>query len=132
MFVLLGPLLVWLTLFLSMVPQLIRVPSTDPIPVFVIAIPVSIIVCFVPALILAGVDHLMAQKGLSRMTRAAICTVLGYPVAVLGFYLAIEAAHVRSMFIDDLLVAGLFGIIPAAVCAWLSEPKIEEAVLPVE
>jgi hypothetical protein len=122
-FVLLGPLLVWLMFFILQVPQLIRVPSADPLPVFAIAIPVAVIVCFVPALILAGADHLMAQKGFSRMIRAAICAVLGYPLAVLGFYVAIEAAHVRSLFIDGLFTAGLFGIVPAAVCAWVSEKK---------
>ena len=50
----------------------------------------------------------------------AACAVLGYPAAALGYWMAIGLAGLRSLFADDVLVAGLFGVIPAAVCSWLA------------
>ena len=54
----------------------------------------------VPALALAGIDHLMAQQGLSRAVRTGVCATLGYPAATLGFWWAINSAGLYSSFAD--------------------------------
>ena len=73
------------------------------------------VVGFFPAFVLAAIDHLMAGQGLSRVTRAQVCAVLGYPAAALVYWMGLS-----SSFADEVFIAGLFGMIPAAVCSWLA------------
>ena len=41
--------------------------------------------------------------------------VVGYPAAALAYWIGLI-----SSFADDVFTAGLFGMIPAAVCSWLA------------
>lgn len=126
-FVLLGPFLVWLTFLLLLVPDLLRKPNGGALAFFGIALLVVAVVGFIPAIVLAWSDHLMAHFGLSRVLRAAICAVLAYPVATLAWWIALGEAGLRSSFADDLYVAGLYGMIPAAVCSWLAGRGVSAA-----
>jgi hypothetical protein len=68
----------------------------------------------------ACADYAMARNGLSRAVRAATCAVLGYPATGLGYWMAIGQAGLRDSILGDVFTAGLFGIIPAAVCSWIA------------
>ena len=119
-FVLLGPFLVWLTTFILLLPAFLKRPDSGTLMFPLTAIIIPVVIGFVPALVLAGLDWLMARQGLSRVARAAGCAVLGYPVALLGFWMALELVGLRSSFADEMLISGLFGTIPAAVCSWVA------------
>jgi hypothetical protein len=43
---------------------------------------------------------------------------------MLGFYLAVENLGARSLLVDWLFIAGLYGIALAGVCSWASEGKM--------
>ena len=62
----------------------------------------------------------MADRGLSRVVRAVVCGVLGYPLAVAaGWYIGLNKVGLRS--IDDYFYLGcLFAVISAALCSWLA------------
>jgi hypothetical protein len=74
----------------------------------------------VPGIVLAVLDQLMADRGVSRVVRAAVCGVLGYPMAIAaGWYIGLNKTGLRS--IDDTFYLGcLFAVIPAALCSWLA------------
>jgi hypothetical protein len=124
-FVLLGPLLAWLTMFMLLLPKFVNDPDSDAFAFMLTAIVITVVICFIPSAILAGIDHLMAERGTSRAARAILCAVLGYAAAVLAFYMATEKLGVRNWFVDNVFVAGLFGVIPGAVCSWLSGKRGE-------
>jgi hypothetical protein len=120
-FVLLGPLLVWLTVLLHLfLPDLLRRPDGATVFFFGVVLVVVAVVGFVPALVLAGVDHLMVERGLSGAMRAAACAVLAYPLTILGFWIVLGKLGLLSGLATELPVAGLYGMIPAAVCSWLA------------
>jgi hypothetical protein len=119
-FVLLGPFLVWLIALITQLPHLIRRPSLEPLPFFGLVLGILIVIGFVPAFALACADQVMAGQGLSRRSRAAACAVLAYPVTILGAWIALGTGGLRDIFGDGVLIAGLFGVIPAAVCSWLA------------
>jgi hypothetical protein len=119
-FILLGPLLVWLTIVILLLPDVMRRPHSGAVEFFGFAIVIVAVLGFVPAVLLACADHLMANRGLPRAARAAACAALGYPAAGLAFYVAVNSVGLRSSFADDVFIARLFGIIPAAVCSWLA------------
>lgn len=119
-FALLGPLLVWLSAFPWVFPEMIR-NTRDSADVAFIVVTVLFIGAtgFIPGLVLAGADQLMAKARLSRVWRAAACAVLAYAAAALTIWSAFSSFGVRE-FNDNLPVAALFSVIPAAVCSWLA------------
>jgi hypothetical protein len=119
-FVLLGPLLVWLALLMTQVPDLIRNPSLDPLPFYGLVAAILMMVGFGPAFALACADHVMARQRLSRVTRAAACAVLAYPATQLGAWMVLGPGSLRDLLGDHIFLAGLFGVIPAALCSWIA------------
>jgi hypothetical protein len=118
-FILLGPFLVWLTFIILQLPDLIRKPDA-PWGFFGMVLVIVMMIGFVPAFLVACADYAMARKRLSRAVRAAACAVLGYPAAVLGFWIATGQVGLRDSILGDVFSAGLFGVIPAAVCSWVA------------
>ena len=59
------------------------------------------------------------RRGLSRVVRAVVCGVLGYPAIAAGWYIGLNKVGLRS--IDDYFYLGcLYAVIPAALCSWLA------------
>lgn len=119
-FVLLGPFLVWLIALGTQLPLLIRRPSLEPLPFFGMVLGILMMIGFVPSFALACADQAMAGKGLRRLTRAAVCAVLAYPVAMLGAWITLGPGGLRDILGGQIWIAGLFGVIPAAICSWLA------------
>jgi hypothetical protein len=113
------PFLVWLTFVMLHVPVLIQRPDRGVVGFFFMVLFFAVILGFVPALALAFADEFVARRGLPRVPRAAVSAVLAYPLATLAWWLAIRNAGMRSLA-DNLTLAGLFAMIPAAVCSWLA------------
>jgi hypothetical protein len=119
-FVLLGPFLAWLTAFVFQLPALIRNPSFDPLPFYGLVLGIVMIIGFVPAFALACADQVMARKALPLLSRAVACALLAYPVTLLGAWIGLGTGGLRDVFGKGVFMAGLFGMIPAAVCSWLA------------
>ena len=114
-FILLGPFLAWLTFMILLVPDLIRRPD-PPMAAFGIALLGVAAVGFLPAIGLAWADQQMAHFRLSRVVRAVACAVLAYPAAVLALWIVLGQPGASSSDTAELPVAGLYAMIPAAVC----------------
>lgn len=121
-FVTLGPLLVWLTVVLHLfLPDVLRTPDGATVFFLFMMLVAVAAVGFIPALALAAADHVMAARfGLSRMLRAAICAALAYPLTTFGFWVVFAQLGLLKVFADEIAVAGLYGIVPAAVCSWVA------------
>jgi hypothetical protein len=118
-FMLLGPLLVWLSAFMLHVPRLIRMPDANALTAMFFFIVFFIAFGLIPGAVLAGADWLMERWKLSRVVRVAACAVLAYPVTLAALWYFLRDLGVRP-FTTDLPVTALFGMIPAAVCSWLA------------
>ena len=114
-FVLLGPFLVWLSYVLYSL-----LSGGGVLGFFLIVLFYVMALGIVPGVVLAGLDQLMAGRGVSRVVRAVVCGVLGYPAAVAaGWYIGLNKVGLRS--IDDYFYLGcLYAVIPAALCSWLA------------
>ena len=119
-FVLLGPFLVWLTIFIQHLPRLVRLPDKGALSFFMVAIIIVVVIGLIPALLLAGADELMARRRLAPGWRAAVCAVLAYPAAMITVTIALRETGLWSSFANEIYFAGLFAVIPAAVCSWFA------------
>ncbi len=119
-FVLLGPFLVWLSYALYSVASLFGTAGPSMGPFLLLVLFYVMALGIVPGIVLAVLDHLMAHRGLSRVMRAVVCSVLGYPMAIAaGWYIGLNKTGMRS--IDDYFYLGcLFAVLPAALCSWLA------------
>ncbi len=120
-FVLLGPFLVWLSFLLYSLAGLIGNVSGPSLGGFFLIVLFYVMALgIVPGIVLAVLDQLMADRGLSRVVRAVVCGVLGYPLAIAaGWYIGLNKVGLRS--IDDYFYLGcLYAVIPAALCSWLA------------
>ena len=115
-FVLLGPFLVWLSFILYLLPDLIRKPpDSGVLGFFGLVLFFVMALGIVPGIVLAGADHLMAGRGLSRVMRAVVCGALGYSATLLaGWWIGLWNFGLRSID-DNFYAAGLYGVIAAAV-----------------
>ncbi len=119
-FVLLGPFLIWLQYMILQVPDLIRNPDGAPLGFFGLVLVIVAMLGVVPGFVLGGVDHLMTRRALSRVMRAVVCGVLGYPATLLaGWWIGLWNFGLRSID-DNFFLGGLFGVISAALCSWLA------------
>jgi len=118
-FMLLGPLLVWLSAFMLHVPRLIRMPDANALTAMFFFIVFFIAFGLIQGAVLAGADWLMERWKLSRVVRVAACAVLAYPVTLAALWYFLRDLGVRP-FTTDLPVTALIGMIPAAVCSWLA------------
>ncbi len=73
----------------------------------------------IPGVVLAWVDHVMTDRGLSLAVRVAVCGALGYPLTIAaGWWIGLHKTGMRSID-DNFYWGGLFGVIAAALCSWL-------------
>lgn len=119
-FMVLGPLLVWLTAFMLQIPDLIRRPDAGAMKFFFAVIVIFMGLGLIPGLLLALADGLMERWRLSRVVRVAVCAALAYPMTAVAVWLFLKDSGLRSNLTAELPIAGLFGLIPAAVCSWLA------------
>ena len=119
-FVLIGPLLIWLT-FLALLSPMIAVKGFAGIGEFLL---VALLVCYVPGiiplLVLAGLDELMSHYRINVWLRVLVCSALGFAIAYALFRYALQASGAQRDFEHYGLWLGLLGGIPAAACSWLS------------
>ncbi len=129
-FILLGPLLVWFTWFLLHTPMLMRSPGGM---VFLLLVIILVLAGgFLPAIVLAWIDHGLATCGVPLRVRAGLCAALGYVAAVVTFWISLRDIGFEILLVNSVFVAGLYGIVPAGVCSWLAgryehgraEPKV--------
>jgi hypothetical protein len=117
-FMLLGPLLAWLSSAILLLPGPIR-PDSAELAFYVVVLVVIVAFGFIPGAVLAGVDQVMVKLGWPRVWRAAACAVLAYPLAALAIWIALNQLGLHS-YRTEVPVNALFGVIPAAVCSWLA------------
>ena len=119
-FVLLGPFLIWLQYMILQVPDLIRNPDGAPLGFFGLVLVIVAMLGVVPGFVLGGVDHLMARRALSRVMRAVVCGVLGYPATLRPAGGSGSGTSACAASTTTFSSAGLFGVISAALCSWLA------------
>jgi hypothetical protein len=117
-FMLLGPLLAWLSTAILLLPGPIH-PDSAELAFYVVVLLFIVVFGLIPAAVLAGVDQVMVKLGWSREWRAAACAVLAYPLAALAIWTALNQLGLHS-YPTEVPVNALFGVIPAAVCSWLA------------
>lgn len=117
-FMLLGPLLAWLSTFILLLPGPIR-PDSAEMAFYVVVLMFIVAFGLIPGAVLAGVDQVMVKLGWSRVWRAVACAVLAYPLAALTIWIAFNQRGLQSST-DEVPVNALFGVIPAAVCSSLA------------
>jgi len=85
--------------------------------------PLAYVLGAVPALLAAVVDWSLATK-LRFWIRVGATCCAGYALTVLtGLVLPMLIASMTHASFRDVVVFGLFGAIPAAICSWLSGGK---------
>jgi len=119
-FMVLGPLLVWLIAFSLHIPRLIRIPDAGALTFMLLVIVIFVALGLIPGLLLALADELMERWKLSRVLRAAACAVLAHPMTAAAVWIFLKDSGLRSDLTSELPIAGLFGMIPAAVCSWVA------------
>jgi hypothetical protein len=117
-FMLLGPLLAWLSTAILLFPGPIR-PDGAELAFYVVVLVFIVVFGLIPGAVLAGVDQVMVTLGWSRVWRAVACAVLAYPLAALAIWTALNQLGLHS-YPTEVPVNALFGVIPAAVCSWLA------------
>jgi hypothetical protein len=119
-FALLGPPLGFVTFFWGLLQAwnlLAGAPSTFDIHQ-VVLLPLAYLFGILPALAAALFDHVLAKRNVRW--RVLWTTLLGY---LAGFFPIMEVLIPGLMHPSFLLLFGLVGAVPAAVCSWLSGPK---------
>lgn len=119
-FVLLGPALAALTFMVLMFRELAKESPWGLLESVVSIFLVFYLLGVVPMLALAGADELMARKSAGRLVRAVVCAAIAYGIAVVVFYFFTQFFGAQREFDRYVIAVGFFGLIPAAVCAWLS------------
>jgi len=117
-FMLLGPLLAWLSTSILLLPGPIH-PDGAEMAFYVVVLLFIAVFGLIPGAVLAGVDQVMVKLGWPRVWRAAACAVLAYPLAALAIWAALRSIGLHS-YTNEVPVNALFGVIPGAVCSWLA------------
>lgn len=116
-FALLGPPLGFITFFwglLGLMDAALGEPSNID-PNQIVLLPLAYFLGIGPALVAAAFDHAMAKRGLRW--RVLWTALFSYAVGFLPIFTAIVAGFVHGPFV---LVFGLVGAVPGAICSWLS------------
>jgi hypothetical protein len=119
-FMVLGPFLVWLTAFILHIPRLIRIPDAGALAFLFLVVGIFMALGLIPGLLLAFADGLMERWKLSRVVRAAASAVLACPVTAAAVWIFLKDSGLLSNVATEVATAGLFGMIPAAVCSWVA------------
>jgi hypothetical protein len=126
-FVLIGPLLIWLTFLALLSPKIAVRGFTGAEEFFLIALLVCYAPGIIPLLAVAGVDELMARYLVNVWLRTLVCAGIGFAVAYALFWYGSEAVGAQRDFAQYGMWTGLLGGVPAAICSWLSSRnKTEE------
>jgi hypothetical protein len=89
-------------------------PSTFDLA-HVVMLPMVYLVGLIPALLAAWFDHALAKRTVSH--RIALTALFGYAIS----YLPLGAAFWRGFAHGpDVMLFGLIGAVPSAVCSWLA------------
>ena len=112
-FVLLGPVLLWLGFGLLVLKPGDLAYYGQMVIVFYIA-------GTMPMLALAGIDELLTRYQVHRIVKSVVCAMIGCAFAAGVFYLLAREFRAQWEFLEDIALLGLFGGIPAAMCSWLS------------
>lgn len=116
-FTILGPALGFVTAFWILLQALngwLGAPSTFDLHQ-VVLLPVAYMLGIIPALVTALFDHVLARRNVRL--RILWTTLFAYAAAYLILLNAWSAGTVHG---PALLLFGLVGAVPGAVCAWLS------------
>ena len=116
-FALLGPPLGFITLFwglLGLLDAALGEPSNIDFHQIVL-LPMAYVLGIVPALVAAAFDETLARRGVRY--RVLWTALFSYVVGFLPIFAAIVAGYVHGPFV---LVFGLVGAVPGAICSWLS------------
>jgi hypothetical protein len=118
LFALLGPPLGMAAGFFIIVPLLsgLELPNIDPFG-FLVLMPASYIMGLVPALLVGFVDAALADRGINLGTRIAYTAIAGFLLAFLPIAGVIIWGFAQGPY---LLLYGIIGAVPAAICSWLS------------
>jgi len=93
---------------------LVGAPSTFDLRQ-VVLLPMAYVLGVLPALLMAWFDHVMVQRQMSY--RIALTASLGY---ALSYVPLLGALHLGFMHGATLVLFGLIGAVPAALCSWLA------------
>ena len=81
----------------------------------VMMLPTMCLVGLVPALLAAWFDHALAKRNISY--RIALTALFGYAISYLPFAAAFWIGFAHGPYV---LLLGLIGAMPSAVCSWLA------------
>ena len=89
----------------------------------VVLIPFAYVFGILPALLAAWCDHLLAKRGVPYRTLGT--TLFSY---FMSFIPALGAISIGFMSGPYLLLIGLTGAVPGAICSWLAKPRSLKAL----
>jgi hypothetical protein len=117
-FALLGPPLGMAAGFFIILPMLsgFDFHTIEPIG-FLVLMPASYVLGLLPALLTGLVDALLVDRGLGQGARVAGTAAAGFLIGFLPILGAILWGFAQGPF---LLLFGIIGAVPAALCSWLT------------
>jgi hypothetical protein len=84
----------------------------------VVLLPMAYALGVIPALLMAWFDHVLAQRQMSF--RIALTALFAYG---LSYVPLLGALHLGFMHGASLVLFGLIGAVPAAMCSWLATER---------
>ncbi len=85
--------------------------------VLVLTLPVAYALGILPSLLVAALDWLLATHGLALRWRIAACMLFGFAASLLPALGPLREGFIHGPWI---LLGGLVGLVPAALCCWLA------------
>jgi hypothetical protein len=84
----------------------------------IMMLPTIYLVGLIPALLAAWFDHALAKRGASY--RIAFTALFGYTISYLPLAVAYWVGFAHG---PEVLLFGLIGAVPSAMCSWLAEER---------
>ena len=91
----------------------------------IMMLPTIYLVGLIPALLAAWFDHALAKRNVSY--RIALTALFGYAITYLPLAVAFRTGFTHGPYV---LLFGLIGAVPSAVCSWLAEERHAPALVP--
>jgi hypothetical protein len=88
-------------------------------------LPTIYLVGLTPALLAAWFDHALARRGVSY--RIALTALFGYTISYLPLAVAYWVGFAHG---PEVLLFGLIGAVPSAVCSWLATERQAPVLVP--
>jgi hypothetical protein len=92
-------------------------PSTFDLA-HVVMLPTVYLFGLIPALVVAWFDHALAKRGVSH--RIALTALFGYAISYVPLIGAFWVGFVHDPYV---VLLGLVGAVPSAVCSWLAAER---------